>query len=95
MTLEALIAALRERGAGLVVDGDRLRYLGPRLAADHPIRSAIAEQQLMLVELFAYTPGGRCIEDGCYRLRADGAETRPVPHLVLDLLPNRVSLKAA
>ncbi len=95
MTLAPLIAALRWRDAVLVVAGDRLRYLGPRLAADDPIRGAIAEHRLLLLELFTYAPGGRCTEDGCYRLRADGSETCAGPHLVLDLVPDRVGLEAA
>jgi hypothetical protein len=87
MTLQTLIAILRERDAAPVVEGGRLRYLGPRLAADDPLRLATVEHRAILLELFTYAPGERCTADGCYRLRADGTETCAGPHLVLDGLP--------
>ena len=95
MTLDALLADLRERDAALVVDGDRLHYLGPRLAADDPIRSAIAEYRAMLVQLFTYAPGRRCVSAGCYRLRVGGTKTCAGAHLTLDMPADRVSLEAA
>ena len=96
MTINELLDALCDRDATLYVDGGgALRYLGPKLAADDPLRAAIAEHRAMLVELFTYAPGERCAEDGCYRLRVGGAETCVGPHLVLDLLPDRGSLEAA
>jgi hypothetical protein len=87
MTINAVIRAIRDRDAALVVEGDRLRYLGPRLAPDDPLRLAIAEHRAIILELFTYAPGRRCAAEGCYRLRADDSETCTGPHLVLDTQP--------
>ena len=95
MRLQTLLATLRDRGAALVVEGGRLRYLGPRLAAADPLRLAIAEHRGLLLELFTYAPAGRCATEGCYRLCADGSETCAVPHLVLDLPADPLDQEAA
>jgi len=96
VTFADLIGALREHDAMLYVDGaGALRYVGPRLAAEDPIRRAIAEHDSLLLELCTYAPGGRCAAADCYRLRASSSETCAGPHLVLDLALDRVTLEAA
>jgi hypothetical protein len=53
MTISDLIAALEALGATLVVTDGRLRYRGPKLPADDPIRAAIDEHRVELIELFS------------------------------------------
>jgi hypothetical protein len=84
MTIAELLDALRNRDAVLYLDGDgTLKYHGPRLGPDDPIRLAIARWRPELIEIFTYAPGGRCTADGCYSLKrvgdrcADHAETTP------------------
>lgn len=73
MTIHELITALDYPNSALYVDETgRLRYVGPKLLADDPIRLAIAEHRTMLVELFTFAPGRRCVFTGCYRLIAEG-----------------------
>ena len=72
MTIHELITALDYPSAALYVDDSgQLRYVGPKLATDSPIRLAIAEHRSMLTELFAFAPGRRCVFTDCYRLVAD------------------------
>ena len=56
MTLGEVLEGLGNLGAGLVVADGRLRYVGPRLATDHPIRTAITEHRAQLVDLFTFRP---------------------------------------
>lgn len=72
MTIDELLGALRDRDAFLYVEAGALRYGGPRLAPDDPIRAAIAEHRPLLVELFTYAPAGRCTVGECLRLRVEG-----------------------
>lgn len=82
MTIAELIGALRARDAVLYVDPDgTLKYSGPRLGADHPVRRAIARWRPELIELFTYVPEGRCSADGCYSLRVE--DDRCADHLLL------------
>ena len=78
MTVDDVFQALRDRGAVLMLQDGGLRYIGPaRLAPDDPIRAGIGEHRAMLIELFTYAPGGRCVAPGCYRLKIDGQVTCP------------------
>ena len=77
MTVDDVIAALVDRDAGLCAEAGQLKYAGPRLALDDPLRAGIAEHRVMLLELFTYAPEGRCVVDGCYRLKADDAVVCP------------------
>ena len=79
MTLDDVLQALRDRDAALAVASDgSFRCLGRTpLTPDDPLRRGIAEHRRMLVELFIYAPGGRCVEPGCYRLRALSADRCP------------------
>src|SRR4051812_13156141 len=73
LTLDGLIGALRHLGASFYINSrGALRYVGPSLAPDDPIREAIGEHREMLRELFTYAPGGRCVSPDCYRLLAPG-----------------------
>ena len=79
MSIPALLEALRASDAVLYVDqAGALRYAGPPLPADSPIRAAIAALKPLLVELFTYAPGGRCPGRACYRLAGHDGE-----HLLL------------
>lgn len=71
LSLDDVIAALRERDSGLYVEDGQLRYLGPDLAHDDPLAAGIEQHRAMLTELFTYAPGGRCVFD-CFRLLAPG-----------------------
>ena len=51
MTLDELAAAVFERGGRLVLVEGRIRYHGPPLAADDPIRAAVREHRDELVRL--------------------------------------------
>lgn len=83
--MSELLAALRGLDATLYVDGDGiLRYAGPKLPTTDPIRVSMSEHSAMLIELFTYAPGGRCVAAGCHRLRTQGSDTCLGPHLVLD-----------
>jgi hypothetical protein len=90
MTLDDVFQRLRDLDAGLYVEGGQLKYAGPKLAADDPLRAGIAEYRAILIEMLTYTPDGRCVFGGCYRLRAEGdpiacpdhaakLEERPMP----------------
>jgi hypothetical protein len=74
MTLDVVLRALRDLGAVLYLEGGQLKYSGPRLAPDDPLRAGIAEYRAILIELFTYAPGGRCVADDCHRLKAEGAD---------------------
>ncbi len=45
MTLDELAAAVFERGGRLVLRDGRIRYYGPMLAADDPIRAGVREHR--------------------------------------------------
>jgi hypothetical protein len=91
VTLDGVFQALRDRDAALVVCDGSLRYLGPTtLAADDPLQAGIAEHRALLIELFTYAPGGRCVADECYRLKLDGADRCPEHRRQLDTLPANV-----
>jgi hypothetical protein len=95
MTLDELITTLRDHNAALYVEDGQLRYVGPRLAADDPIRRAIAAHRSELVELFTYMPGGRCVFTDCYRLLAEGDKICCPDHRRrLDALPAPWEAKA-
>lgn len=85
MTIDSLFSALRASGSSLYVDAGRLRYAGPALAADSPIRAALAEHKPLLVELFTFAAAGRCPEPHCYRLPGHDGE-----HLLLDTPAGRI-----
>jgi hypothetical protein len=53
VTIDDLLANLRARDACLYVEGGQLKYAGPRLAPDHPLRAAIAEHRDELIVMFA------------------------------------------
>jgi hypothetical protein len=85
VTLDDVFDQLAERNAGLYVDDNgALRYVGVQLLHDDPLRAGIAEHRPLLVELFTCSPSGRCVTDGCYRLKAEEADRCPGPHLLLD-----------
>jgi len=88
MTIEEVFDALRRTDAVLYVEGARLKYAGPRLTPDDPLRAGIAEHRAVLLELFTYAPGGRCVVDGCYRLRAPNEATCPDHHRESDATPD-------
>jgi hypothetical protein len=83
MTLDGVFAALLDRDAVLYVEAGQLKYAGPRLAPDDPLRAGIAEHRDILIDLFTYAPGGRCVADECYRLRVK--HDRCADHLSADL----------
>ena len=56
MTRDELVAAVLERGGDLVLRGGRLRYYGPPLATDDPIRAAVREHRDELVRLLTPAP---------------------------------------
>ncbi len=73
MTLDDVFQGLRDRDAVLTVRDGALRYVGPApLAPDDPLRAGIAEHRPILLELFTYAPGGRCVFRDGYRLLAEG-----------------------
>jgi hypothetical protein len=72
MTLDDVFALLSSRGVGLSVDDGELHYHGPKLPPDDPLRVGIAEHRAMLIELFTYAPGGRCVFTDCYHLLGEG-----------------------
>lgn len=81
MSFEAVMDTLRDLGAQMfVAEGDVLHYVGPRLDDGDPIRIAINQHHVLLVEAFTFSPDGRCGAEGCYRLRAEGS-TACVDHL--------------
>ena len=45
----AVLEAIRRRGGDISAEGNRLHYRGPQLAADHPLRAAIAEHRAALL----------------------------------------------
>ena len=56
MTADELVASVRGRGGRLVLRDGRIRYYGPTLAADDPIRVCVREHRDELVRLLAPTP---------------------------------------
>lgn len=82
MTIHDLITALDYPTAALYVDDSgQLRYVGPKLAADDPIRLAIAEHRTILTELFTFAPGRRCVFTDCQRLIAQSSKIACPDHL--------------
>ena len=53
MTLDELAHAVWDRGASLYAVAGGIRYVGPALAADDPIRAAIVEHRDALLALEA------------------------------------------
>jgi len=80
LSLDSLIDALRERGAQMFVQAGELRYAGPRLRIEDPIHAAITAHRTMLIELFTYAPGGRCVFRDCFRLLAEGSKVACPDH---------------
>lgn len=80
MSIDAVFAGLLERDAVLYVEDGRLRYAGPKLAADDDLLNGIDTHQAILTELFTYAPGRRCRFTDCYRLRAQGDSTACPDH---------------
>lgn len=75
MVSAELMDALVSSGAVLYLDdAGTLRYQGPKLATDDPIRQAIAANRAELVELFTYAPGRRCVFTGCFSLIHPGSK---------------------
>lgn len=70
MALDDVFTALLERDAVLYVEDEQLRYAGPDLAPNDPLQAGINEHRPMLLELFTYAPGGRCVMAPCLRLVA-------------------------
>jgi hypothetical protein len=71
VTIDDLLATLRDSDAGLYLDPTlRLRYVGPKLAPDDPIRGALAEHREGLRRLFSM-PSQRCVFT-CPNVLADG-----------------------
>ena len=71
MSISELLVSLRDSDAVLCVDAlGVLRYLGPRLAPDDPIRRAIVTHRLELLDLFV-GPDQRCVFN-CRALLAEG-----------------------
>src|SRR5215208_6084907 len=64
MTLDDVLATLRERDSMLYVRAGRLVYVGVSLLRDDPLRAGIDEHRGALLDLFAY-PKDRCIFDPC------------------------------
>lgn len=58
MTVHELIMALHDHGAILTVVGDRLRFRGPRLSLNDPLRAAINEHRDALMRLLTSFPAG-------------------------------------
>jgi len=77
VTLDEVIQTLRDRDAVLYVDAGALRYVGVSPLRDDVLRAAIAEHREILIEMFTYSPGGRCVAAGCYRLRVEGMDRCP------------------
>ena len=70
MTVDDVFQRLRNLEAGLYVEDGQLKYAGPVLDSNDPLRAGIAEHRQLLTELFTYAPGGRCVYEDCYRLLA-------------------------
>jgi hypothetical protein len=70
LTLDELLAAIRERDAQIYVQDGRAHYAGH--APDDRIQAGIEQHQATLVEVFTYAPSGRCVFTDCYRLLANG-----------------------
>ena len=84
MTIPELVTALDYPTSALYVDAvGHLRYVGPAIAPDAPIRLAIAKHRTTLTELFTYAPGRRCVFTGCYRLVAAGSKIVCVEHRIV------------
>jgi hypothetical protein len=78
VTLVEVFQTLRDRGAVLYLDdGGALRYAGLSPLQDDALRAGIAEHRATLIELFTYAPEGRCVADGCYRLKIEGQNICP------------------
>lgn len=56
MTVDEILAILRERDAVLYVEDGRLRYRGPRRAPDDTIRAGIDEHRAELITMFSVAP---------------------------------------
>ncbi len=56
MTADELMAAVLERGGHLALRAGRIRYYGPPLVADDPIRAGVREHRDELVHLLAPAP---------------------------------------
>jgi hypothetical protein len=92
MTLDDVLAALRDRGAAITVEAaDRLRYHGPKLPADDPLRLGIVAHRAELVALFRPPPSfdptrqvpprpWRCVVRGCGETILDGELTLCLRH---------------
>ncbi len=69
MTLDELAAAVFERGGRLVLRDGRIRYYGPALATDDPIRAGVREHRDALLALAAEHERRQTVHSG-----ADPAE---------------------
>src|SRR4051794_37249967 len=88
MELEDVFDILRRTDAVLHVEDGKLKYTGPRLDPDHPLRDGIDRHRATLIELFTYGPEGRCAAPDCYRLRIGGADRCPGHADTAPALPN-------
>lgn len=81
MTIAEIFADLNAREAVLFLDDDgTLRYMGPALASDDPLRASISEWKPDLIELLTFAPGRRCVFTGCYRLVAQDSKVACLEH---------------
>jgi len=80
MTTDALRNTLCGLNAQMYVDDTVLHYVGPRLDDDDLILIAIKHHHDLLVEMFTFAPGRRCVVETCSRLR-DAGSTVCIDHV--------------